>query len=101
MTITPQQCHAARILAQIGLGLLAAESGLSLDAIASFESGLAASDRQTASALQRALERLGIEFVPEEGGRGAGVRLKFDRAGTRQLSGWESEGGQPADNDVP
>lgn len=101
MAITPQQCHAARVLAQIEPGLLAAEAVLSLDALALFESGLAAFDCETAMALQHALERLGIEFVPEDGGRGGGVRLKFDRAGTRQLSRWESEGGPAADDDVP
>lgn len=101
MAITPQQCHAARILAEIEPGLLATETGLSLDTIASFESGLAASDRETATALQQALEQLGVEFVSEEDGRGVGVRLKFDRAGTRQLSRWESEGGPAADDDVP
>ena len=34
---------------------------------------------ETVWKIQRALEEAGIEFIPEEAGRGAGVRLKWAR----------------------
>jgi hypothetical protein len=51
-----QHCRAARIVAEIVPAPLATETGLSLDTIASFESGFAASDRETATASRHELE---------------------------------------------
>lgn len=101
MTITGAQCHAARILCRVKRSTLALRTGLAPDAVAAFEAGLRTVDEGTSATLRAALEELGIEFIPESDGRGMGVRLKFDRAQTRQIDGWESEGGFPADDDVP
>lgn len=55
---------------------LASASGVALDTIKSFESGrtknLSAVNQDAA---MRALERAGVQFIPENGG-GAGVRLR-------------------------
>ncbi|MGB3390399.1 MAG: XRE family transcriptional regulator [Pseudaminobacter sp.] len=101
MPITPVQCRAARRLAKIDRTTLAAVAGVDVAAIRAFESEAGNPDRGLAVRLQHALESLGVDFLPEESGRGVGIRLKFDRAGTRQISRWESEGGAAADDDVP
>lgn len=99
--MTPEQCKAARVLAKIDRNTLATEVSVSADAVRAFETGVATPDRQLAEKLQKALERLGVELLREESGHGVGVRLKFDRAGARQISRWETEGGIVADDDVP
>jgi hypothetical protein len=101
MAMTPEQCKAARILAKIDGDALAAAAGVDLSAIRAFESGVTRSDAELGDRLALALENLGVIFLLEENGCGAGVRLKFDRAATRQLGRWESEGGKVADDDVP
>jgi hypothetical protein len=40
-------------------------------------------------------------FIPEGGGIGAGVRLKFLRQDVKQIGRLENEGGIVADDDVP
>jgi hypothetical protein len=99
--ITPDQCRAARILAKINRNALAAGASVDVDAIRAFESEAVMPDTGLAVRLQHALERLGVDFLPEENGCGVGIRLRFDRARTRQISRWESEGGAAADDDVP
>jgi hypothetical protein len=101
MAMTPEQCKAARILAKIDGDALAAVAGVDLNAIRAFESGVTRSDAELAARLALVLENLGVIFLPEENGCGAGIRLKFDRAATRQLDRWESEGGVAAEDDVP
>jgi len=101
MTITPEQCRAARVLAKIGRDAVAAAAGVRPDDVKAFETGIAPASDGLARALRQALEDHGVDFLPEENGRGVGVRLRFDRAGTRQISRWESEGGAAADDDVP
>jgi hypothetical protein len=101
MAMTPEQCRAGRALARVGLDVLAAEVGVHGDVIEAFESGFSIPDGELVETLQRALEGLGVSFLPEEDGQGIGVRLRFDRAGTRQIGRWEGEGGSAADDDVP
>jgi transcriptional regulator with XRE-family HTH domain len=74
MTITPAQSRAARALLGITQGDLAGLSGASQRTIASFETGERQPIPSILAALQRALERAGVEFIEENGG-GAGVRL--------------------------
>ncbi|MDG4884487.1 XRE family transcriptional regulator [Mesorhizobium sp. WSM4884] len=100
MPITPEQCHAGRVLAKIDREELATEIGVHVDVIEAYEAGLA-SDGEIAQLAQRSLESLGVEFLPEESGFGVGVRLKVDRAGARQIGSWEAEGGRVAEDDVP
>jgi transcriptional regulator with XRE-family HTH domain len=76
--ISVRQMKAARALLAWSQSDLAQNSGVSEPTIARLESA----DSQelggradTAEKLQRALERAGVEFIPENGG-GAGVRMK-------------------------
>ncbi|RWM02545.1 MAG: XRE family transcriptional regulator [Mesorhizobium sp.] len=101
MPITPQQCQTGRALAKIDREELAAEVGGLPDVIEAYETGLAILDGELAKLVQHSLENLGVEFLPEEDGFGVGVRLKVDRAGTRQIGSWEAEGGRVAEDDVP
>jgi hypothetical protein len=101
MAITSEQCRAGRILAKVQPDLLATEAGVDVEKVKAFEAGLAVPDGMLADLLQHALERLGIEFLPEEDGWGVGIRLRFDRSQTRQIGRLETEGGPAADDDVP
>lgn len=71
MMITPAQCRAARALLAINQDELAQASGVGKRTIVSFESSRSAPIRANLSALQRALEGAGIEFLNEDG-----VRIK-------------------------
>lgn len=100
MTMTPEQCRAARILAKVDRSSLARQADVAPNDIETFESGIGAPDGFFTARVQQALEALGVTFLPEESGRGVGVRLKFDRTGVKQISRWETEGGSVADDDV-
>jgi hypothetical protein len=56
---------------------LAEASGISLPSIKRLETqpGLLSAQERTLTQLRRALEKAGVEFIPENGGGGAGVRL--------------------------
>ena len=69
--------------------------------IEAFECRISIPDDAAVSALQAALEHYGAVFIPEDGGNGAGVRLKFSRSVTKRLSMLEGEGGPAASDDVP
>jgi len=76
LSLTSEQVRAARMLLRWEQKDLAEASGVSLPSIKRLETHpgeLGAQDR-TIQALVRALEKAGVEFIPENGG-GAGVRL--------------------------
>ena len=100
--LTGRLVAAARALTGIGQNELATASGIPLETLNLLESNGAAwiSDHES-QALGRALETFGVVFVPEDDGMGAGVRLKFTRQDTRQLSRLETEGGIARSDDVP
>jgi len=98
--ITPAQCHAGRILAQVDKDVLAGRAGLSAGTIVAFETSDASLAPSDVERLQQALQAFGVRFIPEDADGGAGVRLKFDHEQTSQVSAWESEGGFAADNHV-
>lgn len=100
MMISPQQCRAARILTHVDRPLLAATSGVSPEAILSFERTGRNLSNADMLAVRRALEGLGAEFIPEDAVGGAGVRLRFDADQSRRISDWEAEGGAAGDDDV-
>jgi transcriptional regulator with XRE-family HTH domain len=75
MAITPAQSRAARALLDMTQSSLALASEVSLRTIVNFEAGRAQLIPATISALQRALEDAGIEFIASNGG-GPGVRLR-------------------------
>lgn len=72
------QCKMARVAVGWGVRELAAAADVSPNTIARLERGeeLKAS---TIEAIRSALEAVGIEFIPENGG-GAGVRLRKEEA---------------------
>jgi transcriptional regulator with XRE-family HTH domain len=65
----------ARAALKWSLKDLAERSRVNHVTINRFETGFASSNPSTLSALRRALEAAGVEFIDENGG-GAGVRLK-------------------------
>ena len=69
--LSPAQCRAARALQPS----LAEHAGLGLSTIVDFERARRPIPSDTAQAIRRALEKLGVEFIDENGG-GAGVRLR-------------------------
>lgn len=75
--ITPGQIRAARGLLDLTQADLATKAGVSLPTIKRHEKGVSDHKviQETRDKIQRALEKAGIEFLPENGG-GAGVRLR-------------------------
>jgi len=61
---------------------LAERAGMSKTALINIESGSADPKASTLTAIQRALEAAGVEFISENGG-GAGVRLRKSTPGKR------------------
>jgi transcriptional regulator with XRE-family HTH domain len=76
VNLTSEQIRAARMLLRWEQKDLADASGISLPSIKRLETqpGLLSAHERTLTELRRALERAGVEFIPENGG-GAGVRL--------------------------
>jgi hypothetical protein len=103
-SISGRQIAAARALVSVSQSALAEAANISLTSLKRMEANSvnvpATSDPCKVTAVRRALEQLGAVFVPEEGTFGAGVRLKFNRSETRQIGGWEGEGGRVADDDI-
>jgi transcriptional regulator with XRE-family HTH domain len=72
--ITPRQIRAARALLDWSQQNLADKAIVSLNALARLERGSVDPRASTLSAVEKALHRAGIEFIPETD-RGEGVRL--------------------------
>ncbi|AJY47824.1 hypothetical protein [Martelella endophytica] len=100
MNITPELCHAARILAHIDRSALSQESGLAEDQIAAFEEGTGDLGEAMREKIGTTLEALGVIFLPEDKEGGAGLRLKFTEGETRRILNWEGEGGRVNQDDV-
>jgi transcriptional regulator with XRE-family HTH domain len=75
MQITPKTSRAARGLLDLTQSQLAKAAGVGLSTVKAFESAQKVPFANNRAAMQAALERLGIAFIPENGG-GAGVRLR-------------------------
>ena len=101
--LTGRVIAAARALTGISQADLANASGISIATLAGMEaSGSAPLQSATdVEAVGRALENFGALFVPEGGGIGAGVRLKFLRQDVKQIARFEGEGGMVRADDVP
>ena len=69
----------ARTALEWGVRDLAGKARISPSTVARFERGEDAGD-VTVAAMQTALERGGVEFIPARGGKGPGVRLAKDTA---------------------
>lgn len=76
MTISPDQCRAARAFLNWSQPKLAGASGISRETIISFERGTHTPHAGNLAALREALEAAGVEFQPETKTKGPGVRLR-------------------------
>jgi predicted transcriptional regulator len=73
--ITPRQIRAARALLGWSQQQLADKAIVSLNAVTRLEKGKVDSRLSTVSAVERALTKAGVDFLPA-GERGEGVRLR-------------------------
>jgi DNA-binding transcriptional regulator YiaG len=76
MAISPAQCRAARGLIAMDQAVLAEAANVSRNVIIDFEKGRRVPTRNNLAAIQRVLEKAGVEFT---NGDGPGVRLKKSR----------------------
>lgn len=72
--MTPAQCRAARAMLQMSQEDLSGRAAVSVQTLIAFELGQRRPYARTLAAIQAALERAGVEFIPGNGG-GPGVRL--------------------------
>jgi transcriptional regulator with XRE-family HTH domain len=75
MTITPEQCRAARGLLDWSQQDLAEKARVGVVTVRQLEADTHEPRRATLDVIRRALEAAGVEFIDENGG-GPGVRLK-------------------------
>jgi DNA-binding transcriptional regulator YiaG len=81
--MTPAQCRAARALLDMNQTQLAEAASVGLSTIVDFEKKRREVSEAAIAKMRLALERAGIEFLPENGG-GEGLRVR--RARTRKKS---------------
>jgi predicted transcriptional regulator len=77
--ITPRQIRAARALLDWSQQQLADKAIVSLNAVARLEKGMVDSRVSTVLAIQKALAKAGIEFLPADQ-KGEGVRLRSPKS---------------------
>ena len=101
--LTGRLVAAGRVLAGVSAKDFARVSGLSVAEITMLENSGSAElhTSEEAGALFHTLEHFGIVIVDEDHDMGAGVRLKFTRGDTSQLTRLEGEGGIVASDDAP
>ena len=75
MTITPEQCRAARALLNLSQTGLAEMAGIGRSTVADFEREARSPTADNLVAMRGALEKAGIVFIDPNGG-GQGVRFK-------------------------
>ena len=73
------QCRAARALLKWSQTQLAEASGVALSTVADFEIDKREPRSDNLTAIRRALEDAGVEFIPAKSGKGVGVRLRMDQ----------------------
>lgn len=76
MTITPEQCRAARALLNWSQPTLAETIGISRQTITNFESGANIPHPNNLADIRVALEEAGVIFIDEDKTAGPGVRLR-------------------------
>ena len=72
--VTAAQCRAARGLVEMSQSELAVEAKVGESTVRNFEAGRSIPMTNNLDAIRNALEKAGVEFIPENGG-GAGVRM--------------------------
>ncbi len=98
--ITAPQSRAGRALIGWSVAALADAADLPATEIEEFEAGTETLDTDCQRAIRAALEGAGVLFLPELGGEGAGVRLKFPRQTVKRIQTWEGEGGTTGEDDI-
>jgi transcriptional regulator with XRE-family HTH domain len=71
-----KQCRAARALLKWSQTRLAESSGVALSTVADFENDKREPRADNLSAMNKALERAGVELIPAKSGKGVGARLR-------------------------
>jgi transcriptional regulator with XRE-family HTH domain len=77
--ITPETCRAARALLGWNQATLAAEAGVSVVTVKSYELGKTTPIPITLDAFARALGAAGVELIADDDEKGAGVRFSQPR----------------------
>lgn len=101
MMISGALIRSARALVEVSRRKLSIRSGVAEADITKFENYSWPLSAASRNALKDALEGFGAVFIPENNGRGVGVRLKFSEMDSNQLARLEGEGGIAADDWVP
>ena len=78
-TVSPAQIRAARAFLGLSQEDLAKKASVSLSAIARIEQEKGDPRLGTLEKIARALEKLGMEFLPPSDGKGEGLRVSKDR----------------------
>jgi transcriptional regulator with XRE-family HTH domain len=101
--VSGAQIAAARALTGVSQAKLATRSGLDLNTLRQLEASGHGPLDVTAEVehVLHALDTLGVLFIDDGDGFGAGVRLKFSRKQAQAIGAWEDEGGIVGDDDVP
>jgi transcriptional regulator with XRE-family HTH domain len=73
------QCRAARALLKWSQTQLAETAGVSLSTVNDFEIDKREPRSDNLTAIRRALEAAGVEFISARSGKGVGVRLRDDQ----------------------
>ncbi|MBV9388425.1 MAG: helix-turn-helix transcriptional regulator [Chroococcidiopsidaceae cyanobacterium CP_BM_ER_R8_30] len=74
--ISPEQCRAARAMLCWSQDELAGAANVSRSTVADFERGVRIPVPNNIAAIRSVFEQAGIEFLPEQGSKGAGVRFR-------------------------
>jgi transcriptional regulator with XRE-family HTH domain len=74
--MTPAQARAARALLNLTQTKLASVAGVGLSTVIDFERSRRAVSADVVADIRAALEWAGVQFIDENGGSGAGVRLR-------------------------
>lgn len=76
LQISPEQCRAARAMLSWSQNKLARAANVSRSTVTDFERGIRIPVANNIAAIQSVFEQAGIEFLPQQGGKGSGVRFR-------------------------
>lgn len=90
MSLTPQQCRAARGLLGWTQEKLAEQAGVSRSTIRGFESGQHVLHRGSAAVIRGALETAGVMLLEPDSQAGPGVRLRAEGLALEPETRWRA-----------